>query len=180
MEFRNDYNPSLNVAGVIGMKVESGTSLHSEMLQEARKYCNQSGIYMYETIIPKSIAFAKAVAYSNLPAILSSESKNKLVKYGIEHGKKSWVADVNLWCHDQLSHPQLNFLRMFPEQVVLNIKGLGDVLFIHGSPRDDDESIRKTTPEKEIVPMVRYVDEEIIVCGHTHIQFDRLWQENVS
>ncbi len=78
-EFRNDYNPSLNIGGVIGMKVESGTSLHSEMLQEARKYCDQSGIYMYETIIPKTIAFAKAVAYSSVPAILSSESKNKLV-----------------------------------------------------------------------------------------------------
>ncbi|MCC2248875.1 ParA family protein [Virgibacillus sp. AGTR] len=78
-EFRNDYNPSLEVAGVIGMKVESSTSLHSEMLQEARRYCNQSNIYMYDTIIPKSIAFAKAVAYSNVPAILSSESKNKLV-----------------------------------------------------------------------------------------------------
>lgn len=79
-EFRNDYNPSLSVSGVIGMKVESNTALHSEMLQEARKYCNQSGIYMYDTVIPKSIAFAKAVAYSNVPAILSSESKNKLVK----------------------------------------------------------------------------------------------------
>lgn len=79
-EFRRDYNPSLEVAGVIGMKVESSTSLHSEMLQEARVHCDQRRIYMYETIIPKTIAFAKAVAYSNVPAILSSESKNKLVR----------------------------------------------------------------------------------------------------
>lgn len=78
-EFRNDYNPSLNVAGVIGMKVESNTSLHSEMLQEARRYCNQSGIHMFDTVVPKSIAFAKSVAYSRVPAILSSDSKNKLV-----------------------------------------------------------------------------------------------------
>lgn len=78
-EFRNDYNPTLDISGVLGMKVESGTSLHSEMLQEARRYCDQSDIYMYNTVIPKTIAFAKSVAYSNVPAILSSEAKNKLV-----------------------------------------------------------------------------------------------------
>ncbi|WP_142130586.1 ParA family protein [Bacillus sp. SLBN-3] len=78
-DFRNDYNPSLDISGVLGMKVESGTSLHSEMLQAARKYCDQAGIYMYDTVIPKTIAFAKAVAYSSMPAILSSEDKNKLV-----------------------------------------------------------------------------------------------------
>lgn len=79
-DFRDEYNPSLDVAGVIGMKVESGTTLHSEMLQEARVYCHQKGIHMYDTIIPKTIAFSKAVAYSNVPAILSSEAKNKLVQ----------------------------------------------------------------------------------------------------
>lgn len=78
-DFKRDYNASLRVSGVVGMKVETITSLHSEMLQEARRYCSQADIHMYETIIPKSIAFAKSVAYSNVPAILSSDSKNKLV-----------------------------------------------------------------------------------------------------
>lgn len=79
-EFRQKNNPGLRVGGVIGMKVELTTSLHSEMLQEARKYCHESGIYMYDTIIPKSIAYAKSVAYNNLPATLSKQSKNKLVQ----------------------------------------------------------------------------------------------------
>ncbi|MGX1195752.1 ParA family protein [Metabacillus sp. SLBN-84] len=78
-DFKNNYNPKLNVAGVIGMKVESATSLHSELLQEARRYCSQSGFHMFDTIIPKTIAFAKSVAYSSVPAILSSDAKNKLV-----------------------------------------------------------------------------------------------------
>ena len=80
-DFRSNYNPALRVAGVVGMKVELTTSLHSEMLQEARRYCRESDIYMYDTIVPKSIAYAKAVAYDRVPAAFSKlQSKNKLVQ----------------------------------------------------------------------------------------------------
>lgn len=78
-EFTEKYNPKLRAAGVIGMKVESETTLHSEMMQEARRYCAEANIHMYETVIPKTISFAKAVAYSKLPAILTRESKKRLV-----------------------------------------------------------------------------------------------------
>lgn len=80
-DFRQNYNPSLQVGGVVGMKVELMTQLHSEMLEEARRYCDKAGLHMFDTIIPKSIAYAKSVAYSRMPATLSSEARNKLVRY---------------------------------------------------------------------------------------------------
>jgi putative phosphoesterase len=50
---------------------------------------------------------------------------------------------------------------------------LDGVLFCHGSPRSDEEMITTLTPDERLVPMLEGVEEEVIVCGHTHRQFDR-------
>lgn len=84
-----------------------------------------------------------------------------------------WVAEINQWCADQFTLAQLGFLRWLPENVSLHIDGVGSVLFVHGSPRSDNEAVRKDTPESEVQPMLECVVERVFVCGHTHIQFDR-------
>ncbi|WP_232225538.1 metallophosphoesterase family protein [Oceanobacillus manasiensis] len=94
-------------------------------------------------------------------------------RHGKEQGLDDFVADLNHWCADQLTEEQMNFLKNLPEKKVLNIDGLGEVLFIHGSPRSDEEAIKINTPDEEIRPMIENVPQDIIVCGHTHIQFDR-------
>jgi putative phosphoesterase len=50
---------------------------------------------------------------------------------------------------------------------------LGPVLFCHGSPRSDEEIITAITPPKRLDPILDGVLENVIVCGHTHVQFDR-------
>jgi putative phosphoesterase len=45
-------------------------------------------------------------------------------------------------------------------------------LFCHGSPRRDDEIITAITPAERLEPMLEGVDEELVVCGHTHHQFE--------
>ncbi|GGH73571.1 putative phosphoesterase [Pullulanibacillus pueri] len=94
-------------------------------------------------------------------------------RYGVEQGLDEGTAEINQWCTDQLTKSQLEFLNNLQEKVTLHIDGLGEVLFVHGSPRSDEEAIRKATPEIEIEPMIHSVEEDIIVCGHTHVQFDR-------
>jgi len=93
-------------------------------------------------------------------------------RYGVEQGLDDWVAEINQWCSDQLTQQQKGFLNQLNENVTVNIDGLGEVLFVHGSPRSDEEAIRKDTPEAEIEPMINSVRQTTIVCGHTHIQFD--------
>ncbi|MED4017028.1 metallophosphoesterase family protein [Sutcliffiella cohnii] len=94
-------------------------------------------------------------------------------RYGVKQGLDEWIAEINQWCADQLTESQLKFLNNLQKEVTLNIDGLGEVLFVHGSPRNDEEAIRKDTSEIEIKPMIDSVKQEIIVCGHTHIHFDR-------
>jgi putative phosphoesterase len=46
------------------------------------------------------------------------------------------------------------------------------VLFCHGSPRSDEEMITQITPPDRLRPMLAGVRADLVVCGHTHHQFE--------
>lgn len=77
------------------------------------------------------------------------------------------------WAAGQINRSQRDFLASFPETISLEIDGLGAVLFCHGSPRSDEEIITAISPESRLRPMLAGVTESVVVCGHTHVQFDR-------
>jgi predicted phosphodiesterase len=78
------------------------------------------------------------------------------------------------WVHEQLNAEELAFLRGLPHPLSLEVDGLGPVLFCHGSPRSDEEILTAITPPKRLDPILDGVQEDVVVCGHTHAQFDRL------
>ena len=51
--------------------------------------------------------------------------------------------------------------------------GLGDVLFCHATPRNDMEIFTRLTPDQTLVPIFATLGVGLVVCGHTHMQFDR-------
>ncbi len=78
------------------------------------------------------------------------------------------------WVREQLSEEQLAFVRGWPHPLGLEVDGLGPVLFCHGSPRSDEEILTAITPPKRLDPILDGVREQVIICGHTHVQFDRI------
>ena len=60
-----------------------------------------------------------------------------------------------------------------PPAATLDVDGLGDVLFCHAIPHDDDALITVDTPNEVLVLAAAGVMQETIVCGHTHMQYDR-------
>ena len=88
-------------------------------------------------------------------------------------GEELWTRRAR-WAHGQLDDEQLAFLRDLPHPLSLEIDGLGEVLFCHGSPRSDEEIITAITPPKRLDPILDGVTQDLVVCGHTHAQFDRL------
>lgn len=84
-----------------------------------------------------------------------------------------WVAEMTQWCHAQLDERQRTFLADQNESVPVTIAGLGDVLFCHGSPRSDEESLTVLTPAARLEDALAGVAAPTVVCGHTHMQFDR-------
>ena len=83
-----------------------------------------------------------------------------------------WVTR-GTWVSEQLKEDDRTFLASLPLTLQLDVADLGFVLFCHGTPRSDDEIITRATPPERILPALEGVSEEIIVCGHTHMQFDR-------
>jgi putative phosphoesterase len=66
-----------------------------------------------------------------------------------------------------------DLLASFAKHLVVEIEGVGQVLFCHGSPRSDEEIVTAATTEGRLREILAGVDQDLVVCGHTHAQFDR-------
>ncbi|HEY6936500.1 MAG TPA: metallophosphoesterase family protein [Terriglobales bacterium] len=77
------------------------------------------------------------------------------------------------WTAQQLPPEHEQILAAWPSSLQLGIEGLGPVLFCHATPRDDTEIFSRDTPEDRLLPVFAGVQANVVVCGHTHMQFDR-------
>jgi predicted phosphodiesterase len=77
------------------------------------------------------------------------------------------------WNAAQLRPADEDLLAGWPLTLGVQVEGLGDVLFCHATPRNDTEIFTRLTPEERLLPMFADVDAPVVVCGHTHMQFDR-------
>jgi diadenosine tetraphosphatase ApaH/serine/threonine PP2A family protein phosphatase len=80
---------------------------------------------------------------------------------------------IDEWVGAQLTDRHREYIAGLPEHIELDVDGVGHVLFCHGSPRSDEEMILRTTPDEWLREMLAGVDADVVVCGHTHMQFDR-------
>ena len=78
------------------------------------------------------------------------------------------------WVGDQLLPDQQQLVAGWPVALQLEIPGLGDVLFCHATPRSDTECFTRDTPEDRLRPVFDGIDVAAVICGHTHMQFDRV------
>ena len=81
------------------------------------------------------------------------------------------------WAAGQLEREDRDFLDRFPETLAVAVDGLGDVLFCHATPRSDEEIFTALSPVERVRPMLDGVMQRVVVCGHTHMQFDRMVDE---
>lgn len=77
------------------------------------------------------------------------------------------------WTGTQLTRPDRDYLQGLPATISVEIGGLGRVSFCHGSPRRDDEIVLDTMSDEQLAEILRGVDADVVVCGNTHMQFDR-------
>lgn len=73
----------------------------------------------------------------------------------------------------RLTSEQLAFLGGLPLTERLEVEGLGGVLFCHATPRSDEELLTRISPDERWEAALSEVDEQVVLCGHTHVQFDR-------
>ena len=83
------------------------------------------------------------------------------------------VLEIVRWVAGQLEPEQAQILAGWPPTYQVQVEGIGEVLFCHATPRNDTDVFTRLTPEAQLVPIFGDVQATVVVCGHTHMQFDR-------
>jgi putative phosphoesterase len=83
------------------------------------------------------------------------------------------VRGIVRWVAQQLHPEHERLLASWPQTLRVEIAGRGEVLFCHATPRSDTEIFTRLTPEDHLVPIFEGLSSSLVICGHTHMQFDR-------
>jgi predicted phosphodiesterase len=78
------------------------------------------------------------------------------------------------WMAEQHDAEATAFVNGFPAHVVEDIDGLGPTLFVHGSPRSDEECVTPRTPPERVQEFMQGVPERVVVTAHVHVSYDRV------
>ena len=77
------------------------------------------------------------------------------------------------WVAQQLESEYRELLSTWKDTVRLQSTALGEVLFCHATPQNDTTIFTRLTPEDLLLPKFSETAANLVVCGHTHMQFDR-------
>lgn len=83
------------------------------------------------------------------------------------------IREVYRWTAQQLKQYE-PVLASWRQSLQIEIEGLGKVLFCHATPRSETEIFTRLTAEARLVPLFEELDVSVVVCGHTHMQLDRM------
>jgi putative phosphoesterase len=81
------------------------------------------------------------------------------------------------WTAEQLDADHERLLSAWPKTLRLEISGLGEVLFCHATPRNENDIFTRVTPQDRLLSVFSGLNVSVVVCGHTHMQFDRVIAE---
>lgn len=77
------------------------------------------------------------------------------------------------WVANQLGPEQKQFLSSWSTTLQFEIDGWGEVLFCHATPHNNTDIFTRLTPEAKLLSIFDNVTASLVICGHTHMQFDR-------
>ncbi|KIF00461.1 phosphoesterase [Streptomyces sp. RSD-27] len=106
---------------------------------------------------------------------ISGNADRELVEY--RRGQRDSIPDpIGPWAASQLREDHLDLLGSLPRSLTLSVDGLGEVLFCHATPRDDEEIVLVDSRLDRWEEVFDGLDAGIrtVVCGHTHMPFVRL------
>ncbi len=80
---------------------------------------------------------------------------------------------LQAWSADRLGEKRLAVAATWPLTLELDVEGLGSVLVCHSTPTSEDPIYTRITPDEEVIELLGPVAADVLVCGHTHMQYDR-------
>jgi predicted phosphodiesterase len=83
------------------------------------------------------------------------------------------VRPIVEWVAQQLSPDDLEAIASWPATVRATSPALGELLFCHATPHSDTPVFTRLTPDARVAALFDGVAADLVVCGHTHMPFDR-------
>ena len=87
------------------------------------------------------------------------------------------LREILSWTAQELPPEYEQVLASWSDTTILEMDGLGKVLFCHATPQNNTDIFTRLTPDEQLLPIFEDVEASIVVCGHTHMQFDRTIRE---
>ncbi|MFE7397300.1 metallophosphoesterase family protein [Streptomyces sp. NPDC057557] len=106
---------------------------------------------------------------------INGNADRELLEY--RRGQRDSIPDpIAPWAAEQLREDHLDLLGSLPQSLSLTVRGLGEVLFCHATPSDDEEVVLVDSRLDRWKEVLSGLDADVrtVVCGHTHMPFVRL------
>ncbi|WP_440951556.1 metallophosphoesterase family protein [Methanococcoides sp. FTZ1] len=127
---------------------------------------------------PDPVECIELIQNENIPVIKGNHDNAVASKVdcgcGYKYKHLSTATREYTWSKLDVHH--MEFLRGLPMFIIEEFDGKDGrkrVHFAHGSPRSMYEYIKPDTPEEDVLDMIKGVDADFIVIGHSHIPFVR-------
>ena len=110
------------------------------------------------------------------------EAEAERVRYLMGNGDRETVwtttddpgfAESVRWAAARLGDRRLARIADWPPTVEVDLAGGRTALFCHATPSSDTDIITSATPHDDVAAELAGVAAEVVVCGHTHVQYDR-------
>lgn len=84
------------------------------------------------------------------------------------------VRETMKWTASQLTEKHIEAISSWTSMYVTEKNKLGKIImFCHATPRNNTEIFTKFTQEGKLISVFDNCGANIVICGHTHMQFDR-------
>ncbi len=119
---------------------------------------------------PEPGAVLRALRVHNCRTVLGNMDAVILepnVYRGVDEAERRY-AEMDRWCHAQLSEADKAFMRSFEPTVSVELGDKVTLLGCHGSPLSFDDVIEVTTSEDKLAQFFRGVTAQFLATGHMH------------
>ena len=104
----------------------------------------------------------------------------------IVHGNADRLEEVRrfddeqaAWNEGRLGSERLATVAAWPLTLELAVEGLGRVLVCHSTPGSDEPIYTRATPDDDVLAAIGPVEADVLVCGHTHMHYDRAFSSGL-
>jgi predicted phosphodiesterase len=77
------------------------------------------------------------------------------------------------WDAERVPEACRRWISGWPPTSRVEVRGIGEVVFCHATPENDRDVFTRLTPEERLLPVFKGIGAALVVCGHTHMPFDR-------